>query len=57
MTILIFVSRQEKNGLLTEASHSFKEALDLNPEQTTAKERLENVKQSLSIKRQVGILI
>ena len=55
--ILVFlIFRQEKEGLLSEAVQSFKEALGLDKEQGTAKEHLEKVQQQLKLNEQVGHL-
>lgn len=55
--IVVFDFRQEKEGLLTEAVQSFKEALGLDINQQTAKEHLEKLQQQLKLKEQVGHLL
>lgn len=51
---MYIIFRQEKEGLLTEAVQSLKEALGLDHNQQTAKENLEKLQQQLKRNEQVG---
>ena len=53
---MCIIFRQEKEGLLTEAVQSLKEALGLDHNQQTAKENLEKLQQQLKRNEQVGYL-
>lgn len=52
--MLCIIFRQEKEGLLSEAVQSLKEALILDNNQQTAKENLEKLQQQLKHNEQVG---
>lgn len=54
---MCIIFRQEKEGLLTEAVQSLKEALGLDHNQQTAKENLEKLQQQLKRNEQVGHLL
>jgi len=51
------IFRQEKEGHLTEAVQSLKEALGLDHNQQTARENLEKLQQQLKHNEQVGYLL
>ena len=55
--MLCIIFRQEKEGLLSEAVQSLKEALILDNNQQTAKENLEKLQQQLKHNEQVGHLL
>ena len=55
--MLCIIFRQEKEGLLSEAVQSLKEALTLDNNQQTAKENLEKLEQQLKHNEQVGHLL
>lgn len=54
---MCIIFRQEKEGLLTEAVQSLKEALGLDHNQQTAKENLEKLQQQLEHNEQVSDLL
>ena len=54
---MCIIFRQEKEGHLTEAVQSLKEALGLDHNQQTAKENLEKLQQQLKHNEQVGYLL
>ena len=55
--MLCIIFRQEKEGLLSEAVQSLKEALILDDNQQTAKENLEKLEQQLKHNEQVDHLL
>lgn len=48
-----FVPRREKEGILSEAIQSFKEALEIDNNQQTAREHLEKIQLQIKVKEQV----
>ena len=48
-----FVSRREKEGILSEAIQSFKEALEIDNNQQTARDHLEKIQPQIKVKEQV----
>ena len=48
-----FVSRREKEGILSEAIQSFKEALEIDNNQQTARDHLEKIELQIKVKEQV----
>lgn len=48
-----FVSRREKEGILSEAMQSFKEALEIDNNQQTARDHLEKIELQIKVKEQV----
>lgn len=49
----VFVPRQEKEGILSEAIQSFKEALEIDKNQQTARDHLEKIELQIKVKEQV----
>ena len=48
-----FVPRREKEGILSEAIQSFKEALEIDNNQQTARDHLEKIELQIKVKEQV----
>ena len=48
-----FVLRREKEGMLSEAIQSFKEALEIDNNQQTARDHLEKIQLQIKVKEQV----
>ena len=53
-TFLCLILRQEKEGMLDEARRSFRDALELDNTQPSAKENLEKVQSQIAAREQVG---
>lgn len=49
----VFVPRREKEGTLSEAIQSFKEALEIDNNQQTARDHLEKIELQIKVKEQV----
>lgn len=49
----VFVPRREKEGILSEAIQSFKEALEIDNNQQTARDHLEKIELQIKVKEQV----
>ena len=50
---VFFVPRREKEGMLSDAIQSFKEALEIDNNQQTAREHLEKIQLQIKVKEQV----
>ena len=48
-----FVPRREKEGILSEAIQSFKEAMEIDNNQQTARDHLEKIELQIKVKEQV----
>ena len=49
----VFVPRREKEGMLSDAIQSFKEALEIDNNQQTARDHLEKIQLQIKVKEQV----
>lgn len=57
LVCIFFFSRQEKEGLLTEAIKSFKGALGLDEKLQSAKEHVEKIQRQIKLMEEVGSVL